>query len=141
MRKTLADFGDLLRQNHLRATPGRIALLQALCQSSKPLTVAEIQKKLGLAANLVTLYRALPALVTAGLVRRVDFQHAHAHYEFAVTETHHHHVICKHCGIVEDVAGVEPRQWITKIQEQAKRFKAITNHSMEFFGICTNCAA
>lgn len=81
-----------------RATPGRLALLRVLEHGRGPQSVAELRKKLP-ALNQVTLYRALDALVSAGLVRRGE-NHRIAHYEYA-QKPHHHHLVCADCGFTK----------------------------------------
>src|ERR1700722_17768992 len=94
----------LLRERGFKATAGRIALLEALWAASAPLSVqaiAQILKKEKASIDEATLYRALEALAGAGIVRRIDLGHSHAHYEFE--KKHHHHLVCTDCGVVEDV--------------------------------------
>lgn len=77
-----------------KATPGRLALLKVLERAPESLTVKELEIKLP-ELNHVTLYRALEALVEAGLVRKgiregvMRFAHAE--------KPHHHHLVCTDC--------------------------------------------
>lgn len=89
------DCKEELRTAGSKATPGRVALLGVLEREHKPLTVKEMQNKLR-TLNPVTLYRALEALVIAGLVRR-GFSERGAHFEYA-GKPHHHHLVCTDCG-------------------------------------------
>jgi Fe2+ or Zn2+ uptake regulation protein len=137
---TRDDHGSLLREAGLRATPGRIELLLLLSKESKPLAVHQIEKKMKGALNQVTLYRALEALEKAGIVSRVNLEHDHAHFELAVGRAHHHHAVCRACGLVEDIevphAAVPQRE----AAKQAKSFASIDRYSLEFFGLCHRCA-
>jgi len=100
------------------------------------MTAAKLQKNLGGALNLATLYRALDALVVDGVVRRVDFRHGHAHYELAAERAHHHHLACTGCGAIEDVdCTLRPRL------KKSSVFAAITDHAMEYFGLCKACGS
>ncbi len=133
------DFPALLREAGLKATPGRLSLLAFLSKEPKPLTVGAIKKKLGNETDTVTLYRALEDFAEAGIVRRVDFEHSHAHYEIVAGREHHHHIICKKCDKVEDVHACESVGIEKNVLEKAKNFSTITSHSLEFFGICNQC--
>jgi Fur family ferric uptake transcriptional regulator len=137
--KEKQDFKELLKGVGFKATPGRLLLLEALQKELEPLPVLEIQKKLKNKLNEVTLYRALEAFATAGLVRRVDLNHDHAHYELAVGREHHDHVVCTDCGIIEDIEGCALVPLEKRALTQSK-FKSIYSHNLEFFGLCRSCA-
>lgn len=118
------DLKELLHTAGLKATSNRLEVLDMLYKAGQPLTAQELGKYT---------YRALKEFTKAGLVRRVDFQHGHAHYELIKPDDHHHHVICKKCEKIEDVKELSLK--IPKI----KNFK-ILNHSLEFYGYCNACA-
>lgn len=89
------DCKEELREAGSKATPGRLALLRELERAEEPLTVKDLERKLR-ALNPVTLYRALQALVMAGLVRRGESGRV-ARFEYA-KKPHHHHFVCTDCG-------------------------------------------
>lgn len=139
MKKDSPDFALSLRSAGYRATSTRINLLKMLWLQTQPLTVSEIQKKLGRSVDGVTVYRALQAFQSSGLVREVDFQHGHAHYELILGKEHHHHLVCTGCCVVEDISLCLPPLLEKKILSKSKRFDSIADHSMEFFGLCNIC--
>lgn len=127
-----------LRTAGFRATPGRVAILEILSKESKPLTVEELNKKLHKKLNNVTLYRAIKSLIASNILRRVDLQHGHAHYELALE--HHHHAVCKNCGIVENIEVPHPPSPEKDALKVTKKFSIINDYSLEFFGLCKKCA-
>ena len=133
-----SSFAMLLRSKGFKATPSRLALLKLLKDSRKPLTVEEISET-GIDADYATIYRSLKDLKEAGIVRQVDLQHRHAHYELASSD--HHHLICMKCGRVEDFPSSQTQPLIKSAMKQSKQFQAVTQLSLEFFGICKTCAA
>jgi Fe2+ or Zn2+ uptake regulation protein len=135
--KTL--FADTLRKAGFRATSGKLAVLTELSKQKLPISIGELSKKLQTKANIVTLYRALDELTAAGLVRRVDLQHSHAHYEIVSQDEHHHHLICRACGAIEDVDMCGASRVESKILANSKKFASIETHTMEFFGVCRSC--
>lgn len=137
--KNSQHFKELLRGANQRATPGRIALLETLEKSTRPLSTRGIAEKLPRSLDQATLYRALEALTGAGIVRRVDFQHDHAHYELASGKTHHHHLICEKCDTVEDIEECSAEKLGAMLLKKSKKFGSIKNHSLEFYGICNSC--
>lgn len=135
------DNAALLRNAGLRATPGRIHLMDTLARLSAPASIPDLKKRLGAAApNDVTLYRALDALVAADLVARADLQHGHAHYELAVGRKHHHHAVCTNCGVVEDIEVTHAPRPEREALRRARSFASIDAYAFEFFGMCVKCA-
>ena len=96
--KSEGRFAEALRQAGFRATYGRVALLEVLTKTSKPLSVEAVAKAVAGKLDLVNTYRALEALTTAGLARRVDVGHRHIHYALAGLARHQHAFVCV-CGI------------------------------------------
>jgi Fur family ferric uptake transcriptional regulator len=133
-------IADSLRNAGFRATAGKIAILTVLSGMSEPLSVSGILKKLKGKVDTVTVYRAVEDLSRAGLVRRVDLGHQHAHYEVVDSKgRHHHHLVCRMCGAVEDVEQCDPAHLEGAVLRKSKRFASIETHTMEFFGICREC--
>ncbi len=93
----------LLRDAGLRCTPTRLAVLQNLVASSKPLSHEEVASKLmPLGFDHTTVYRCLVDLAEAGVAKRLDLgDHV---WRFAVPDGHllhseeHPHFICVVCG-------------------------------------------
>ena len=139
MKEAAIDLKEALKKAGFKATPGRLQLLEVLSKVDEPLSVLKIQKRLNNKLNEVTLYRALEVFAVAGLVRRVDLNHDHAHYELALGRAHHDHVVCTMCGVVEDVEGcaLAPFQ---KMALKSSHFKSIYSHNLEFFGLCRTCS-
>ena len=137
--KSKPTYKEALKVAGFKATPKRLELLEALARVEEPLTVLAIQKLLRNKMNEVTLYRALEAFAAAGLVRRVDLNHDHAHYELAMGREHHDHAVCTNCGVVEDIKGcaLEPLEKKALVQSN---FRSIYSHNLEFFGLCKQCA-
>jgi Fe2+ or Zn2+ uptake regulation protein len=134
------NFATLLRQSGHKVTERRLSLLQVLAKADKPLAITDIIIELKSAMNQATIYRAVEALADVGILRRVDMQHAHTHYELALGGKHHHHLICKNCGKVEDVERCDVLAIEKNVLKKSKFFAQISDHSLEFFGFCTKCA-
>lgn len=133
------DFATLLRENGLRATPGRLALLTVLAKETRPRSVEDLLQALQGDMDKVTLYRALEALRDAGIVARVNLEHDHAHYELLVGRPHHHHAICRGCGHVEDIEVPHAPALEREAHKRTRGFSHIDRHSLEFFGLCRSC--
>src|SRR5262245_27947132 len=132
------DFKSFLKRYKLKATPGRIKLLQFLTSAKYPMSIKQIGKAIGSKyLNQATIYRILEIYKTLCIVRTIDFKQDLAYYELATTD--HHHIICKNCGRVEDFVGCNSPQIIKIALKQSKNFKVINEHYLELFGYCKNC--
>lgn len=132
-------YAALLRKAGLRATPGRILLLNVLEKEPKPLTVYQVEEKLKGAMNQVTVYRSLDALYRAQIVRRVNLEHDHAHFELAAGREHHHHAVCRDCGYIENVEIPHTPNPEKEAYKRTKGFSFLDTYSLEFFGLCKKC--
>lgn len=134
------DAEAALRAAGLRATPGRSKILTVLAYETHPLSIERIRTRMGSTLNQVTLYRALEALADVGIVTRADMQHGHAHYELSAGRKHHHHVVCRNCGRVEDIEATHATQPEREALRRTKGFASIDDYALEFFGTCNRCA-
>jgi Fur family ferric uptake transcriptional regulator len=132
-------FKYLLAGHRLRATPARLRLLEMLSEEKHPLGAADISAKLADVCGIATTYRALEAMVKAGLVSRVDVGRESAHFEIGTGRRHHHHAVCTSCGDIEDVIACEQAGLHSLAGSGLKKFKRIESHTLEFFGLCVKC--
>jgi Fe2+ or Zn2+ uptake regulation protein len=132
-------YANQLREAGFKATKSKQQLLAILAESKEPLSVSSIYSKFKKPApDIVTVYRSLKELHAAGVIRQIDLQHSHAHYEYG-GQKDHHHFICNQCGKVEDIANCNLNAVIKKALKEAKNFNEVTDHSFELFGVCKNC--
>ena len=104
------------------------------------MSIIELQKKSGKEVlDSVTLYRSLETLVEKSLVRPVDLRHGHTDYELVREGTHHHHIVCEKCGAIEDINWCPESDLKNQILKKSKNFTHLTDHSLEFFGLCKRC--
>lgn len=134
----------LLVRRGYRLTGPRRAVFEALAASREPRSVAQIHRAVGEArANLVSVYRTVKLLCDIGLVRATDSARGQRRYELAEPFTaHHHHLICRRCGQIEDLDGclLEPAVLarLGRRVRQSHRFR-VTDHELRFFGVCGRC--
>lgn len=133
-----------LARRGYRLTGPRRAVFESLAASREPRSIPEIHRSVGEArANLVSVYRTVKLLCEIGLVRATDTSQGRRRYELAEPFTaHHHHLICRECGQIEDLegclleAGVLAR--LGRRVRQSHRFR-VTGHELHFFGTCRRC--
>lgn len=129
---------EILKSLKFKITPARVAILGILQETSLPLSVDEIFKKVKAKdVNNVTVYRTLESFKQKGLVKEVYLHKDFVSYELA--SHHHHHIVCDGCGDIEDVDLCFDAQVVSSLTRKSKKFSQIKDHSLEFFGTCKKC--
>ena len=89
-------------------------------------------------------YRNLAVLEEVGAVRRVVTEGGIARYELAEDLTrHHHHLVCRTCGTVEDVmiaAGLERTIQRALGEVAASAGFQSDGHRLDLIGTCHRCS-
>lgn len=127
---------EILKNSSLKITKNRLRVLEFLISESKPLSIEEIFRKLK-TINQVTIYRIIDQFVKKGLVSETNLRTGRAYFEFQ--KHHHHHIVCTQCGSLEEIELCVPDSYLNKIKKQARNFKKIQEHALEFFGVCMKC--
>ncbi|MBN1794009.1 MAG: transcriptional repressor [Candidatus Omnitrophica bacterium] len=132
-----------------RITLGREAILHVLTRAEAHLSAEDIYLKVHPSCpsvGLTTIYRTLELLVDMGLVHKFDFGDGRARYELAEgpkKEGHHHHLVCTSCKRVINYTDFidEELEFLKRAEEGlAKKYQFdITNHMIQFYGMCDNC--
>jgi len=138
------DVASLLRSGDHRYTTGRQQVISALHAADGPVTILDIlQLDTGLAQSSV--YRNLSILEEVGAVTRIMALDDHARFELAeaLTDHHHHHLICTVCGSVSDFELMPDtestlKRAIAKVSRSAKF--AVDSHRLDLLGSCNSCA-
>ena len=135
------ELTHMLQEAELRITDHRLAVLSFLSKVRQPATVYEIIEVLRKKHNIdqATVYRNLTSLQEGGLIRRLDFNHGHAHYELE-TGRASNLIVCSNCETVEKIEGLSIEDTVKKMVKKSKKFKNVTSHSVEMYGVCRNCA-
>ena len=97
IKRSLEDSG-------LRCTPQRFAVMSFLLSHPGHPTAGEIYEsvnRLDPRCSRATTYNNLRDLVQSGLVREVAVEGRAARFD--AKSIRHHHFICDHCGVVEDL--------------------------------------
>ena len=125
-----------------RYTPVRRALVDTLAAAGRPLSIREIQAASGDLPQS-SAYRNVTALIEAGVVRRVTGVDDHGRFELAEELAgHHHHLACRRCGTVEDIA---PSLRLERAMAEAARVVAeehgyeVLGHQVDLVGTCPDC--
>jgi len=133
------DCKEELNAVNLRATPARIALMRLLETVDKPIDVQSMIQHLDendVKTNPATVFRIVNMLTEKGLLKPIQLNEGKYRYELS-SKADHHHLVCETCGNIEDISDCNI-DVLEKDIESKKKFK-VTSHSLEFFGICSNC--
>lgn len=132
-------FVGFLRREGLNVTRSRLAVLRAVSAQPRHFEAAELWTSLRSRVSPATVYRTLELLERAGLVRKVSFGEAHAHYERAFGREDHGHLICQRCGRVWEFPVEEMRGAVEKAG-QAHGF-SLREIVVQGYGLCPRCQA
>ena len=133
-----------------RLTLGREAILDILSKAEGHLSAEDIFMKVRPKypnVGLTTIYRTLEVLSDIGMVHKMDFGDGRARFELAEGpkgKQHHHHLVCTECKMVIDYTDfIDEEVELLKHTEDglSKKYKfKITNHIIQFYGLCEKCA-
>ncbi len=135
------DHAAALRRVGLRVTASRLAVLAALSagapHTSVDMVVSAVRLRLG-DGSAQTVYNVLRTFTDAGLVRRIEPAGQPGLYELRVGDNHHH-VVCRHCGAIADVAcAVGDTPCLTAADGSGYE---IDEAEVIFWGRCPACVA
>lgn len=120
-------------------TPQRQLVLDAvseLVHATPERICAHVQRNAP-AVNITTIYRTLDLLEGLGLVRHTHLGHGAPSYS---TQPHEHvHLVCHHCGDVDEVPKAELAELAGRLQE-AFGFTLDPSH-LSLSGRCRDCPA
>ena len=96
--------------------------------------------------GLTTVYRNLEMLVNIGMVVKFDFGEGRSKYELSEQyngKGHHHHLVCKKCFRVIDYSDFmqdEVKFLKSTVKGLSEKYNFnITDHLIQFLGICEKC--
>lgn len=120
----------------LRKTKARLAVIQELAQSAKPLSAPELSSRLS-SFDRVTIYRELATLTESGLISEAWLGRKAVSY-YLNDEGHKHLAVCISCGKVTSIPMPETSDCKEDYVSRKTGYK-IARHSTEYFGYCKNC--
>jgi Fur family zinc uptake transcriptional regulator len=131
-----------LQKGH-RWTAMRKEVMACLLAQTKPITAYQLLEKLAQhlqkTINPPSVYRALDALITLGVVVKIESLNAFV----ACTHPHHHHnhhhvfLICRQCGTADELVDQQMSKRLSA-DAKAQGFK-IERQILELQGACQNC--
>lgn len=88
--------------------------------------------------GLATVYRALAGLAAQGEADSLHSPEGESLYRACKTLGHHHHLICRSCGLTVEIEASDVEQWAHRTAAQHGFSEA--EHVVDIFGLCASCA-
>jgi Fur family ferric uptake transcriptional regulator len=138
--KASPKFFGYLKERGLKWTPEREKVFEEAFRMEGHFEADDLAyrlRKKGSRVSKATVYRTLPILVEAGLIKEVIHGEKHLHYEHVHEGERHDHLICLKCGkIVEFKKGS-----LRKIEEEVCKENQFVPQKVliEIFGYCKKC--
>ena len=121
-------------------TRQRVAVLSELQRHGGFRSAQQVHEDLHTSDNrvgLATVYRNLQALAANGQLDTIRADDGEVLYRRCEEKAHHHHLVCRSCGSVVEVAPPDVESWVTSISTE-HGFLDIY-HAIEISGICSDC--
>jgi Fur family ferric uptake transcriptional regulator len=127
------------------ARPGRQtrqgqAVLNVVLGSDNFRSAQDIHAELrtaGETVGLTTVYRHLALLTEEGRLDALQTADGELVYRRCHSDQHHHHVVCRQCGRGTEVELPDLEQWAESTA--AELGYTDVSHTVEIFGVCSNC--
>ena len=122
-----------------RNTWQREAVREALGTSEGFVSAQSLHSNLrdsGSAIGLATVYRALADLATEGEADSLQ-QEGESLYRACTPGSHHHHLICRNCGLTVQIEADAVETWAQQVA--AEHGFTQPNHIVDVFGLCADC--
>ena len=130
-----------LRQSGWKITPQRKLIIEALSLAPAPLTPLQLFKTAQTynpGIGMVTVYRTLEILDSAGLICHLNLPGGHTGYLLKQCQAgHHHHLLCSSCGLVVDFDNCNLADMESDLATHTGF--VIRSHMLELNGLCPAC--
>ncbi len=87
--------------------------------------------------GLATVYRALTDLADGGEADSLQSPEGESLYRACSTTDHHHHLICRNCGLTVEIEADAVETWARNVAAE-NGFTAAA-HVVDVFGLCAAC--
>ena len=131
----LEKYVTILKQNQLKITPQRLAIMKYLDENRTHPTADRIYidlKEKNPALSKTTVYNSVETLKEHGIIQSLTISGSELRYDFE--NKMHHHFLCKKCGNIIDIDIECPN--IGKMLESGHKVEEVHGY---FKGICKKC--
>ncbi|MFP7761780.1 Fur family transcriptional regulator [Marisediminicola sp. LYQ85] len=125
-----------------RNTWQREAVREALGGNDGFVSAQSLHSKLrdtGSPIGLATVYRALSDLAVEGEADSLQSDQGEALYRACTPGQHHHHLICRNCGLTVEIEAHAVEAWAHEVATENGFTQP--SHVVDVFGLCRACSA
>ncbi len=130
------NYTEILRQHHLKATPQRLEIANALYTNGHIGIehLYELMVKKFSSISLATIYKNINIMLEASFIQEVKIPNAKSVYE--LTKDTHAHIVCQKCAEITDI-----KIDLSSIVENAMQTSGykISKSDLVLSGTCKNC--
>ena len=122
-----------------RNTPQRKAVRASLDAQPGFVSAQELHARLregSVRIGLATVYRALADLAASGEADTMQSAEGESLYRACTPGRHHHHLICRSCGLTVEVDAAPVESWAAQVG--AAHGFTRTEHVVDVFGLCAD---
>ena len=139
MTNTKSNSQQKMTDSKRRNTWQKDAVKHALGETTGFVSAQDLHQVLrnhGSTIGLATVYRALADMASANEADSLQSRDGELLYR-ACTTDHHHHLICRECGLTLEIEAERVEKWADDLAQT----HGFTNpsHTIDIFGTCTNC--
>jgi Fur family transcriptional regulator, ferric uptake regulator len=137
----LQRFTDFLARSGLKATRQRDQIVRAFFAAGRHISAEELYHQIrgqDPGIGLVTVYRTLKLLRSAGLATQRKFGDDYARFDPNPADWPHHHLICTRCGKIQEFQDPTLHALRRKVARSVGF--TVTEHRIELYGFCRACA-
>ena len=135
----ISNLVNRLRENGLRLTPQRMAVLRTIIRNQDHLSAEEIFEQVRVdfpMIGLATIYKTIAMLKELGAIEAINLPNEGARYDGS-GQAPHPHFICTNCSRIMDLEDETLEELIAKLA--AKTGLQIIKYRLDFFGLCQSC--
>lgn len=125
-----------------RSTRQKRAVWSALSELEDFVSAQDLHRILsdrGEKVSLATVYRVLQSHQEEGLLDVLRPDDGEAIYRLCAAEEHHHHLVCRSCGLTVEFQAPDIESWAGELADQ-NGFTDV-QHTLEIFGYCAKCSS
>ncbi len=137
------QFQAVLESFHSTRIADRLAILDIFLATEQHLTLSELEQRVAAEApklrDRLFLKETMEMFCRFGFAQEQAFENRETQYEHQHLGTHHDHLICTRCGLIQEFVNPE----LERLQlATARRFGFHPlQHKMEVYGLCADCMA